>query len=222
MTTGKLTVGTTIGVALAFAAPASAGFIDLSGGWRATWDDSLDGLVDIVDNGVTDGAQFIQKSAEFRQGSEGGIFPSIPIVFQQIREDASEWIVIDDEIIFNNTGEDWTGFQFDLVDDGNAVFDPVRTAASGGGGPIGFSIAPFTTAEFSDDLQRLDIGGGTLSDGDFWFPGDGGDDGQLWIDVVVGAMGEFTVFTLKETPVPGPAALALLALGGVATRRRRG
>lgn len=210
-------------VLLGFGVSGSAlgGFVDIGGGWAAEWDNSLDGLVDVVSNGVVGDAVFIQKAAQFTQGSQGGVFPSIPIVFRQIAADAVSHIVIDDEIIGNFTGETWTGFQMQLVDGGDAVFDPELTQQSGGGGPIGFTIDPFTTANFSDGDTRLTIGGGVLEDGQLWFPGDGATDGQLWIDVVPQPGEPFTIFTLKETPIPAPATLALLALAGLGSRRRR-
>lgn len=210
-----------------FAVSAQAGVVDLGAGWQAIWDNSLDGLVDI--NVVTiidiDGedAIVIQKSAEFTQGPVFGVFPSIPIVFQQTAFPAAAHIVIDDEIITNSTGEDWTDFHFDLLDAGDVVFDPVRTAASGGGPPIGFFISPFTNASFSGDLMSLDIDGGVLPAGGVWFPGDGALNGQLWIDMTVATTAPFTTFVLKETPTPEPASIMLVMLGAgaMALRRRR-
>ena len=95
---------------------------------------------------------------------------------------------------------------------------------SGGGGPIGWTIRPFTQASFNAGLTELDIFGGVVTTGSSWFPGDGADDGQLWINVNPGDGGTvpFTVFTLKEYPtIPAPSAVAMLALGGLCLRRRR-
>jgi hypothetical protein len=205
------------------AAPVHAGLVDLDGGWQASWDDSLDGLVDIFSHGVFGDAVFIEKSAEFTDGPTSGVFPPIDIVFTQTSPDAVGSIVIDDEIIANSTGEDWLDFHLELVGDA-ATFDDVVTAASGGPGPIGFSVAPFTDAVFSGDLKRLDLSGGVVQDGRIWFPGVAG--GQLWIDVVTGdgTSTPLATFTLRETPtIPTPGTLALLAVAGLlgAPRRRR-
>lgn len=215
-----------LSLAALVATSADAGVVVLGGsGWQAEWDVSLDGLVDINFVQQNGDVIFIQKAAEFTQGPVNGIFPSIPIVFRQIAASTVTNIVIDDEIIFNNTGSSWTDFHIDLVDGGDAVFNPAMTAASGGvpGPPlgVGWTIAPFTMAAFTPDNMRLDIWGGVLQHGEFWFPGDGATNGQLWIDVISGGPGDFTVFTLKETPTPAPGALALLGLGALLGRGRR-
>jgi hypothetical protein len=174
--------------------------------------------------GVVGDAVFIQKSAEFTQAPVNGIFPAIPIVFRQTDANAVTNIVIDDEIITNSTGEDWYDFHMVLLDSGNAFFDPDATMNSGGGGPIGWTISPFTQASFSADLTELNISGGVVTAGSSWFPGDGVDNGQLWINVTPGD-GEtvpFTVFTLKEYPtIPAPSAVVLITLGGLCLGRRR-
>jgi len=210
--------------ALALTGPVGAGYVDIGGGWRAEWDASLDGLVDMNSLGVVDDAVFIQKSAEFTQGPVNGVFPAIPIVFRQIAADAVTNIVIDDEIIINSTGVDWFDFHMVILDSGNALFDPDATMNSGGGGPIGWTINPFTQASFNADLTELDIFGGVVATGSSWFPGDGADDGQLWINVVPGdgVTVPFTVFTLKEFPtIPAPSAAVMFALGGGLCLRRR-
>jgi len=206
--------------------PAHAGVVALNfgatvSGWQASWDASLDGLVDIHVNLVNSNTIFIEKSAEFRQGPVNGIFPTIPIVFQQVGASAITHIVIDDEIITNSTGSAWTDFHMDLLDSGNAVFNPTLTAQSGGTSPIGFSVAPFTLAAFANNNTTLNISGGVVPTGTQWFPGSGASDGQLWIDVVSTQSGPGTVFTLKETPTPTPGVLALLGLAGLTGRSRR-
>jgi len=142
-------------------------------------------------------------------------------VFRQTGPSDITHIVIEDEIIINSTGEAWTGFELELLDSGNAEFNPEMTLASGGGGPIGWSIAPFTTAAYSNANTVVTIGGGVLADGGIWFPGDGIDDGELWINVNSSSGEPWTTFVLKETPIPGPAGLAVLVFGGLVLRRRR-
>ena len=195
--------------------------VDIGGGWQASWDGDLYPTVDIISDGVVGDWLFIEKSAEFTQGPQSGIFPSIAIVFQQIDPNSTVTnIVINDEIVTNSTGVEWTDFHFDLLDGLDAQFNPAASAVSGGPLPIGFSIAPFTEAEFSPNLKRLDIWGGVVADGQAWFPGDGPSDGQLWIDVVSDP-NDLTLFILKETPTPEPATMCLLVIGGLAMLRRR-
>lgn len=219
--------------ALCATSAVQAGSIDLCGGaagWRATWDNSLDGLVQIIAadcSQLANGRVFIEKSAEFTQGpSPSGVFPTIAITFQQTGPTNVNRIIIEDEIITNSTGSPWTDFHMDLIDSGDAWFDVAATAGSGGPPPIGFSIAPFTQASFTNFIgpgpTRLDILGGVVPHGTIWFPGSGALDGELHIAVNPHASAPFTTFSLKETPTPEPASLSLLAIGAaVALRRRR-
>jgi len=224
---------TSLGVAFLMSVLAAnavqAGSIDLcdgNAGWRATWDNSLDGLVQIIASDcsqLASGRVFIEKSAQFTQGpSPSGVFPTIAITFTQTGPTNVTRIIIEDEIITNSTGVPWTDFHMDLIDSGDAVFDVAATAGSGGPPPIGFSIAPFTIAGFSNGNTRLDIMGGVVPNGTTWFPGSGVLDGELHIAVNPHAQAPFTTFSLKETPTPEPASLSLLAIGAaVALRRRR-
>ena len=205
---------------LSLVAPASAGMVDLGGGWQASWDAALAGLVMVNAVEVRGDALFIQKSAEFKDPPVAGAFSPLEILFEQTDPDAVSHVVIDDEIIANSCGTDWTDFTFGV--DAPAVFDPAATANSGGAGPIGFTIAPFTTGVFGAGDTRLDVTGGTVPDGGLWFPGNGITDGQLWINITLDPQGG-TSWTLIETPVPEPATLGLLAAGGglLLARRRR-
>jgi hypothetical protein len=228
-----LVAGSTAMLALAFTNSSHAVIsVNLGGGWIASWDDSFAGLVDVTTNAVTGNAVHIEKTAEWGPGQApvNGIVPSIPIVF---RVDAAyvaangigavrNNIVIDDEALTNSTGVTWTDFHFDLLDHGDVQFDPVATAASGGGGPIGFSIAPFTNAAFANNNTRLNIfgGPGIAGNGGLWFPGSGANDGELWMHI--NNVTATSQFVLKETPsVPAPGALAMLVTGVIFGSRRR-
>jgi MYXO-CTERM domain-containing protein len=200
---------------------ANATVVNLADNWVAEWDNSLNGLVTIQFVDYIGGAIHIQKSAQFTQGPNGqGLYPAIPIVFRQIGASNVTHIVIDDEIITNQTGTTWTDFHMEVLDSGDASFNPDLTAASANGN--GFSIAPFTQFAFSNNNMNLDIWGGQILNNQTWFPGDGGFDGELWINVNShwnGSIG--TVFTLKEIPTPTPGALALLGLAALGGRSRR-
>lgn len=202
-----------------------AGFTDLGGNWRAEWDDSLDALVNVIALGVTPSPNgdviSIRKEAEFTQPSVNGQFPAIAITFRQLGVSNVEYIVVDDEIVTNSTGEAWGDFHIQLLDSGDALFDAALTAGSGGPGPIGWDVSPFTNAVFTTTTD-LDISGGLIPDGGVWTPGSGDNGGNLWIDVVSGGVGDFTLFTLKETPsIPGPASIALMGFAAIFTIRAR-
>ncbi len=215
------------------AAPAFGGQILLDGvggssGWKASWDASLDPFVSIAVDLVTPGAVFIEKSAEFIQGPGPGGFPTIPITFTQLVPGAVGQIVINDEIITNSTGTDWTDFHFEILNSGDAVFNPALTNASAGGS--GFFTSPFDNQMFAPDnlsfwVDGFGLGAGgsdaVVADGTQWFPGNGATDGELFIDVVPQPVAPFTVFTFKETPTPEPTTLSLLAFGALLLLRRR-
>lgn len=203
-------------------------------GWQASWDSSLDPFVDISVDAVTDDAVFVQTTAEFAQRNGPTGFPAVPVTFRQIEADAVERIVINDEIITNSTGSDWTGFGFELLDGDDAAFNPELTGASAGGS--GFYPSPFDTQTFDGDERTFSVdglglgsGGGNavIADGSHWFPGNGASDGELYIDVITGdgTLGDpFTVFTLTQTPSlvsePPAAVLAVIAtLGFLALSR---
>src|SRR5262245_29853170 len=74
-----------LGIALFFGSlptSASAGFVDLgTSGWRASWDPSLDGTVQIVVDGQSANAVFIQKSIQFIGPPGPGGFAPVNITF---------------------------------------------------------------------------------------------------------------------------------------------
>lgn len=223
----RLTRSLTFGaccLALAMTArTANAGSVQLSTGWLASWDDSLNGLVDIVDVAQVGNIGFIQKAAQFLEGPDGsGVFPSIEILFTQTAANAVSTFVIQDELLTNMTGADWTDFHMELVGSG-AAFDPVATANSPGPAPIGFTIDPFLQAQFVNGDTRLDIFDGLVADGSTWNPGSGVSDGDLFFDVVTtdGISAPFAQFTLIETPTPEPATAVLLMTGALAVCYRR-
>jgi hypothetical protein len=215
-----------IALACGLAASTHAGTAVLGeSGWQAEWDASLDGRVEVDFIDVIGNTIFIQKAAEFTDAPVDGMFAFIGITFRQVGASSVDSIVIDDEIISNSTGATWTGFVMKVMN-GTTTFDPAQTAASGGGGPIGFSIDPFTTATFASENHKLRISGGLLADGETWFPGGSANDGQLWINVTSGSGDDMGVFTLKERPtaeiIPAPSAVLTIAgLLGLARRRRR-
>jgi hypothetical protein len=218
-----------LALALTLTSQASATKIQLGdSGWEARFHSSLNGLVDIDFISYENNTIFIQKSAEFTQGPVNGVFPTIPITFKQVGDSSAVSIVIDDEIITNSTGVTWTGFVMKAIDHGDVVFNPAMTAASGGGGPIGFSIDPFNSAEFIKGNSKLVISDGLVAPDEQWFPGGGANDGQLWIDVTSGDADNRGLFTLKERPtstiIPGPSALmsivGCMCLVGRSRRRR--
>lgn len=197
--------------------PASATTIALgTSGWQATFDCSfapfVDLTVDAVDTGFDGGkgAVFLEKSAEF-----GPSCSTIPITFMQTDANAVGYIVFNDEIITNSSGVDWIGFEFELLDGGDVVFDP---SPPGGLSTGGFDhIAPFTNDYFNGDFTTYTTDSGVVGDGTVWFPGNGVSNGELAIEVLNlgdGTNTPFTTFTLKETPIPIPEPGTALFLGG--------
>lgn len=203
---------------LCFQAKTEAGSVNLSSGWTASWDNSLDPYVDINEVATIGNFTFIQKSAEFM----AGLNQTIDIIFTQTAANAATTFVIEDEIITNSTGVDWPSFEMG-VSGANAAFDPASTLASGGGGPIGWTISPYQQAMFGNSDTSLSIFDGTVLNGTSWFPGSGATNGELFIDVTTtdGVSAPFSVWTLSETPTPEPSTLTLLGIVAVASIRRR-
>jgi hypothetical protein len=205
-------------VALAVGASASAWTEPFGGsGWQASGEGA--GGINFI--AWVDDTVFIQKFAEFTQGpDEFGLFPSIPIVFEQVAPSTVNEIVIVDEILTNSTGVDWTEFHWDILDGGgNAWFYS--------GPDFMFESTPLSNQYFSPDSTSFWVDGyglgpggsdAVVPDGSVWFPGDGAIGGELIMEVV--STGS-TVFTLDQYPVPEPGTLALLAVGAIGALRRR-
>jgi hypothetical protein len=196
-------------------------------GWTASWDNSLDPVLSVVVDSQNATEVRIEKFVQFLPPPVGQPIQPIVITFQQTQANAVPHIVIEDEAVTNQTGVTWTDFHMELTDSGDAFFNPALTAASGGPPPIGWSIAPFTTAVFSAGPSGpntlLDIAGGAVPNNTSWFPGAGiNGDGALYITTNPHPQAPFTVFTLKEVPsVPEPISLSLVGLWGVLALKRR-
>src|SRR5262249_11811948 len=154
-------------------------------GWTASFDNSLDPNVSIVVDGQSANAVFIEKIAQFTNPPANGVFTPLDITFTQTAAGALPNIVIDDEILTNQTGAPWLDFHMEFIGPGPA-FIPGALFPPGAPPPIGFSISPFTTAVFgnagSGPNTGLDIAGGVIAPGATWSAGTGpGGDGQLWI-----------------------------------------
>ncbi|MGH7176927.1 MAG: hypothetical protein ACREJC_06080 [Tepidisphaeraceae bacterium] len=205
-------------VSLATAGAARAAIIPLgtNSGWQAEISDSLVGLVGLPVDAQTSTTLFIEKTAQFTS------LNAIDIVFRQIAPTTVNQFVILDEAVTNQSGIAWTDFHMEILG-AAASFDPASTGASGGGGPIGFSIGPFTTASFSNANHNLDIAGGTVPNNTTWFPGVGpgpGNGGALYFNATPSPEEPFTVFTLREVPtVPEPGTLMFLVVGACALLR---
>ncbi len=203
------------------ASVASAGTINLGGGWQASWDASWDPYLALYVDLLTPNAVYIQKFAQFTQPPGPGGFSAIPILFEQIEWPAVPQIVINDEIIINQTGVDWTDFHWFLMGD-DAVFYEGPDFFFGTS-PLDHQVFP-DVHSFSVDGFGLGPGGtdAVVPNNSSWFPGDGVTDGELIMNATPHTEAPFAAFVLKEVPTPEPAsALLLLAMAGLALRRGR-
>jgi hypothetical protein len=188
----------------------------LGGGWVATWDDSQDVDLIVTNSSQTADALILKKVAFFtKQDGFGGVSP---IVISSLRQSptAPQFLVIDEEVVHNQTGLDWIGFQFAIEPSSTqAAFDTGATDVSPPGS--GFSISPFTNAVFSDDNRVLTLSGGTVLSAPAlpseFTPGIAS--GALVIDTRANLANRLTDFVFEEQPIiPLPAA-AWMGLSGL-------
>ena len=162
-------------------------------GWCLDASANIGVFVDAVEPGFAS----IEITKDFTQGPEhGGFIPPILIDFVQVCPDdlTANMIFISDEAITNQTGVAWTDFHWVLFDGPEAWFDIAASA--------GFSVAPFTTAQFEDliganQAKKLNAFGGTVPHMGSFFPGAGA--GELKIGIDLSGSGPVS-FTLKERP----------------------
>ena len=172
-----------------------AGGNTINSGWVATYADAYLNAgwdVSLAFRGLSaDGSQyFFEKDATFRAPAGDGV-NGLEILFQKVDPNAKQ-LVINDEILQNQTGVDWTAFQWKLVSGGTAAF----TFAATNGPASGFGISPFTTMSFADANQTLNFSGGVVGNGQTWMPGANSLTG---IAIVSGSASSFA---LKEIPMP--------------------
>lgn len=198
---------------LSLAGTASADVIvQLGMGWEAVLTGSNVSLTVIPS---TDGVLHLSKDATFREIDPfTGAPEPVIITFRQVAADnlTASQIIIDDEMIMNLTGLNWTGYRQILGLSNNASLN----AAS-----LFMSVGPeFTTNTLlNGNREMLSDGGPGVANGGMWMPGA---TGGLVIDINLGGQDAPVIFTLKELPViPTPGAAALGALGLAAFGRRR-
>jgi hypothetical protein len=187
-------------------------------GWAVFYDEAVGSVV--LDNDLDplgDGKVILQLSKTFNEpfDPQSGQFPPIFVTFEQVvATQAVSQIVIDNEVMVNNTGLPWTDFEWIILDKTDAWFDEVASA--------NFSVDPFGQKQFiePDGSQVLMAYGGTVLDsGQTFTPGIVG---NLVIDMVVADAAPLTAFTLKQLPTPEPVTAFMLALGLGWVVRRRG
>lgn len=204
------------------AAGAQAGSLVLgNSGWTASWDASLDSRLGLNVEAETANSVFVEKFATFTDAN------AMDITFTRTAGvSALPFIVINDEMVVNQTGQDWTSFRFTLApSSGGLAFDAGQTAISPPGS--GFSIDPFSASAYSAGNTVLDVSGGTVSavlGSNVWMPGvrSGG------LAINSGGANGPASFVLSEQPgniIPLPAAAwsglsGLLGLGLIGSRKQ--
>ncbi len=194
-------------------------------GWTASWASGFNGNLSLSVDNVGTNSVTVEKIATYNTTDlgPGGTFAEPKVVtFEQTSASAKPTIIVTDEQLTNNTGKTWTGFTHTILDGSTGTGSDTRfdVAATSIGLPGGFTINPFTTADFTQNDQILTVGGGTVPSSppgsNTWFPGGGPNGGELAILAQPNASGAFRAFSLKEQPLisgggGGPVAIPLPA-----------
>jgi len=220
-----------VALAMALVQPANAAIVTKvlgDSGWSARYDNTEISLTLLNPPADEDEVAWVvlQKVAQFDEApNDFGFIDPFEISFIQNAAEATQYVVIDKEYVFNDSGVDWTGFRFIIEDpmvdvDGGAQFDQGLSS--------NFSVDPFTTKSYSADSRELTVGGGVVPDAfpnDEWRPGT---TGALYVDAKpFDNGGARRSFIFKEQPttttvIPLPAAAwsalsGLIGLGAIAT-----
>jgi len=175
-------------------------------GWRVHFGNGLNVTLDGV---TSDRAEVkVEKIAQFTEPFDRGVGPTLEITFEQVSFDAVPYIVFDAESVFNQTGQAWSAFRFNLTEattgsDDHVKFDATKTF----GDDDPFNIDPFTNYNFNSEFTELVVSGGTVPNDSVWTPGSGNGAGELVIYGAPVSSGTKRAFFFKEQPViPLPAA----------------
>jgi len=205
----SLTVLLALAAFLAVIPATNADTIDLgNSGWQAVLYDGPN--IGVLIDADTEQFLMIEIIKTFAQPPDSGVFAPITVDFNQIAADGATTaiIVLNDEIITNNTGSDWMDYHWSI--EGPAAFNISMTEGTG------FDVSPFTNMDWTpkagwsaNHASALNVDGGIVPDGSTFFPGV--DAGMLVIDVDLTA--QDSSFTLTQNPTPERATLLVLAAG---------